>query len=308
MIRNGKLLHISASQELLSKLPAGNWIGGSTIYFATEAGQEDTEGKLWVFELGFDTFKIEVYDEHSIEHVTEDAYANGFTLIILPAETNVLQDYAMKSLNYKNIFLKNVLGWVAGTECDEKPLVVDGKNARFLNDKAVALHISLPEEKIAVINVVNIFTANDDSPIIEFEEEDFFAKDCIINGKKECLVDYAAAHGINLHFPIVGEYSGSEINTTIVNIAEDKVVTFAAPLFKGIKYRFAKPLSDYAGSFVEKISSIPNKDYVVAWNCVSNMRYGNLQKRDLGGFYGPYVYGEIAYQLVNQTVVYLQIH
>ena len=308
MIRDNKLLHISASQELLSKLPAGNWTGGSSVYFATDSKKADTAEKLWVFELDYDHFEIQTYDENSITNLTDDTYQNGFTIIVMPAETKILQEYAQNSFNYKDIFLKNVVGWIAGTNNADKPVVVNGKNAQVLTDKAVALHVELPEDRVAIVNVVNIFTADEKSPIIEFDTEEFFTKDFIVDGKKECIVDYAAKHNINLKLPFVAEYSGSEINSTIVNIGDDKVITFGAPLFKGIKYRFAKPLDDYAGAFVSKITGIENKECVFTCNCISNMLYGDLQKYDLGGFYGPYVYGEIAYQLVNQTLVYLQIH
>ena len=308
MIHDNKLLHICAPQNLLAKLPTGNWIGGSSAYYATESEKADDFEKLCVFELEFDTFRILTYDERSIMNFTEDTYSNGFSIIIMPAETKILQEYAQNSSNYKNIFLTNVVGWVSGTDNTDKPIAVDGISANLLTDKAVALHVSLPEDKIAVVNVVNIFTADESSPIIEFDTEGFFAKEFIINGKKENIVDYAAAHNINLHLPFVGEYSGSEINSCILQISDDKVITLAAPLFKGIKYRFAKPLDNYADAFVGKINSIPNKDCVFSCNCICNMQHGDLQNHDLGGFYGPYVYGEIAYQLISQTLVYLQIH
>jgi hypothetical protein len=33
MIASGKFLHIAGTENLLKKLPKGNWIGGSTEYF-----------------------------------------------------------------------------------------------------------------------------------------------------------------------------------------------------------------------------------------------------------------------------------
>ena len=147
MIHNNKLLHICAPQNLLTKLPTGNWVGGSSSYYATESENADDFRKLCVFELEFDT-------------------------------------------------------------------------------------------------------------------EGFFAKEFIINGKKENIVDYAAAYNINLQLPFVGEYSGSEINSCILQISNDKVITLATPVFKGIKYRFAKPLDNYADAFIGKINGIPNKDCV----------------------------------------------
>ena len=308
MIKGNKLLHISGTQDQLSKLPSGNWIGGSSAFFSTEFAAGNSSDKLCVFELDFEKFRFQSYDKKSIASITEDAFENGFTIVIMPAETEILQEFAQNSSNYKDIFLKNVVGWIAGTNNSGKPIVINGQNAEPLTDNAVAMHVELPDDKRALVSVVNIFTADEQSPVIEFDKEGFFSKDFIVDGKKECIVDYAAAHNIDLQLPFVGEYSGSEINTSIVAFGEDKMLTFGAPLFQGIQYRFAKPLDNYAEAFISKITDIPNKECVFSCNCISNMYHGDLQKYDLGGFYGPYVYGEIAYQLVNQTLVYLQIY
>ena len=307
LINSGKLLHIAGAQALLRKLPKGNWIGGSSEYWAKNSNQPVSGEQLLVFELDFDTFCIKTYTENTIETFTDDTYSNGFSIVIIPAETKVLHAYAKNSPNYKDIFIKNVVGWIAGTKTEDPPVVVNGQTGEVLTNEAVILSVSLPEEKMATVKVVNIFTADENSPIIEFTEESFFTKTFLVNKKEEVIVDYAKEHNINLQLPFVAEYSGSEVNTSIVNIADDKVITFGAPLFKGITYRFAKPMGEYSKVFVERISNIEDKDCLFSCNCISNMLHGDLQKYDLGGFYGPYVYGEIAYQLVNQTLVYLQI-
>ena len=38
LINQNKLLHIAADESLLSKLPKGKWIGGTTPYFITNEG------------------------------------------------------------------------------------------------------------------------------------------------------------------------------------------------------------------------------------------------------------------------------
>ena len=38
LIKEGKILHIAATEALLKKLPKGNWIGGSTEYFMAKDG------------------------------------------------------------------------------------------------------------------------------------------------------------------------------------------------------------------------------------------------------------------------------
>jgi hypothetical protein len=80
-----------------------------------------------------------------------------------------------------------------------------------------------------------------------------------------------------------------------------------APVFSGITYRFAQPIADYAAEFNRQIAAIEDKSSVFACNCILNYLYGGLEGKDLGGFYGPITFGEIAWQLLNQTLVYLQI-
>ena len=307
LISQKKLLHISASQELLQKLPQGNWIGGSSEFRAKESGVEDTEEKLCVFELGFDTYNIKTYTKENVAYFTADTYENGFSIVIIPAETEILQVYAKNCMNYKDLFLKNVVGWIAGSNTKEAPIVVNGQTGDVFTNEAIILNVSLPAEKMATVNVVNIFTADEKSPRIEFTSEDFLAKTFLVDGKEAVIVDYAKENGIDLQLPLVAEYYGAEVNVSVVNISEDKVITWGAPLFPGITYRFAKPLGEYSEVFRSKIQSIEYKNCVFSCNCISNMFHGDLLKYDLGGFYGPYVYGEIAYQLVNQTLVYLQI-
>jgi hypothetical protein len=41
-------------------------------------------------------------------------------------------------------------------------------------------------------------------------------------------------------------------------------------------------------------------------NCILNYIYGNLEGKKLAGTAGPITFGEIAYQLLNQTMVYLE--
>ena len=307
LIAQNKLLHISASQELLKKLPQGNWIGGSSEFRAMQSEVEDTKEKLCVFELDFGSYNIKNYNQENVADFTADTYDNGFSIVIIPAETDILQEYAKKCMNFKDLFLKNVVGWIAGSNTSEPPIAVNGQTGEVFANEAVILNVSLPAEKLAIVNVVNIFSANENSPQIEFTDEGFSAKTFLVDGKEAVIVDYAKENNIDLQLPLVAAYYGAEVNASVVNIDDNKVITFGAPLFPGIIYRFAKPQGEYSEVFRNRIQSIKNKECLFSCNCISNMMHGDLLKYDLGGFYGPYVYGEIAYQLVNQTLVYLQI-
>jgi len=45
---------------------------------------------------------------------------------------------------------------------------------------------------------------------------------------------------------------------------------------------------------------------VFTCNCILNYIYGELEGRQLPGPRGPMTFGEVAYQVLNQTMAYLQ--
>ena len=46
---------------------------------------------------------------------------------------------------------------------------------------------------------------------------------------------------------------------------------------------------------------------VFSCNCILNYLYSELEGKKTGSFVGPITFGEVAYQLLNQTLVYLKI-
>ena len=46
-------------------------------------------------------------------------------------------------------------------------------------------------------------------------------------------------------------------------------------------------------------------DPVFTCNCILNYLYANLEGKKTGSIVGPITFGEIAYMLLNQTMVYL---
>jgi hypothetical protein len=309
LIAEKKLLHISGTEALLRKLPKGDWIGGSTEYFLEESGGKVSGEILDVLELPFTEYKFASYDAQSLPNITKDAYENGFSVLILPFDSAVHSQYAQNASEYEDIFLKNIVGWISGLNLnatDQTPIAVKGDTGEALTDKAVALHIGLPEGKIAQLNIVNIFKADAKSPLITFGENGFSAKTCFVDGKETVFADYIAENKLDTKLPLVGDYSGAGINISVKNV-EDGVVYFYAPVFRGIEYRFSEPISDYVDAFHGKIAELDGADSAFACNCILNFLYGNLEGKDLGGFYGPITFGEIAWQLLNQTLVYVRI-
>jgi hypothetical protein len=307
MINSGKWLHISGNEDLLKRLPSGNWIGGSTEYFMSPDGGVVMDEKLFVSEIPYDDCKIASYDENNIESITEDAFENGFTIAILPFDSEVHKVYAAKASGFKGMFAKNIVGWISGLNLSKKgqsPIAVNGKTTESSSSKAVALHIQTPGNQVVNIGIVNIFTPNENSPVIEFYEDGFAVDKCLVGGREVVLADYIAQNGIDTKPPLVGSYSGADVNVSFKQI-ENGTVHFYAPVFKGIKYRFANEISDYAKKFAGKLEQFKNAKAVFSCNCILNFLYGELEGKQVQHFYGPITFGEIAYQLVNQTLVYV---
>jgi hypothetical protein len=82
-------------------------------------------------------------------------------------------------------------------------------------------------------------------------------------------------------------------------------VSLYAPVFTGVKYRIAAPVPDYIGSFAKALPKGVNPAF--SCNCILNFLYSELEGKVTAGITGPVTFGEIAYQLLNQTLVYLTI-
>ena len=309
MIASGKYLHIAATENLLKKLPKGNWIGGSTEYFMSEKGGVVTNDQLFVDDFPYDKFSIRTYDKNSISKVTVDAFDNGFSIVILPFDSVVHTTYAAKAPEFEGMFIKNIIGWISGLNLNvagQTPIAVNGLTGEVLTDKAVAMHIEAPKDKLVSIGIVNIFAQDEKSPVFEFTSEGFSAKKCLVDGKEVDLADYIEKNKIDTKLPLVGDYSGQGVNISFKSI-ENGTVNFYAPVFTGIKYRMAKTMTDYVKEFNSQLKSLKNVKAAFSCNCILNFLYGELENKDIESFFGPITFGEIAYQLVNQTLVYVTV-
>ena len=308
-IKSGKLLHIACTESMLRKLPKGNWIGGSTEYFISKEGGIVSGEMLSVTEFPFSEFKPVSYGVSTIGHVAEDAYDNGFSIVIIPFDSAVHKEYAQNAAGYEDMFMKSIVGWIAGINLGvpgQTPVAVNGATGEVFTDQAVAMHIGVPDDKIVSIKIVNIFEQDENSPVIEFTEEGFSALTCLVGGQETVLADYIAKNGIDTKLPLVGDYSGSGINISFKSV-DDGVVHFYAPVFSGIKYRMAKNISDYEKAFNTRLATLEDSDAAFSCNCVLNFLYGELEGKTLDSFVGPITFGEIAYQLLNQTLVYVTV-
>ena len=308
-IENGSLLHVAGTEELLKKLPKGKWIGGSTEYFMAKDGGKVSGELLFVTEFPYENYSIKSYDASSISNVATDAFDNGFSILIIPFDSEVHKEYAENAAGFKDLFMKDIAGWISGVNLGipgQTPITVNGMLGEAYSDKAIALHLEVPGNKTISVNIVNIFDQDDSSPVITFSEGGFSVKNCLIDGKDTVFADYISENNIDTKLPLIGNYSGVGVNISFRAI-ENGVVNFYAPVFDGIEYRLAKDIPDYADAFHNHLLGISDAEAVFSCNCILNFLYGELEGKSIEAFTGPITFGEIAYQLVNQTLVYVMV-
>ena len=311
-IRSGAYLSIAADEALLRRLPPGNWLAGSIPYFMGQDGGETSRQKLFVTELPTHagTPQLRWYDAASLHRVALDAPAHGLTVLIVPAFSDVHSRFAREAPAFEDMYMKPLVGWIAGVHLDDlgqaAPVVANGQTLVFSHDKALAVHIPLPESIYPRIEILNLFQPGG-GDAIRFPSTGFSAQECFVNGQLVNLAQYLAQQGIDTRLPLVADYSGAMVNVSFkaVDAAAGRV-DFYAPVFDDVEYRIAEPVPDYARSFAQ---SLPGDALGARWscNCILNYLYGGLEGQRTGPITGPMTFGEIAYQLLNQTMVYVNL-
>ena len=314
LINAGKVLSLAGDELLLAQLPKGNWIAGTIPYFIGEDGGTETNQKIFVTELSnAEAGKVELktYSMDTIKNIGTDAPENGYTVVILPAMSPIHAEYSNHGRDFEDMFIKPIVGWISGVNLADLgkvlPKVVNGSSVELLSDQAAAIHVTLPANKMATINILNLFKQNPDGDVITFGETGFSATNCFVNGKKVVLADYMVEKSMNTAYPLVADYSGAQINTSFQGVnADTKLVSFYAPVFAGIEYRQAAAVGDYVHEF-EALANGAHENIEFSCNCILNYLYGELKGRKTGDLNGPMTFGEVAYQLLNQTLVYLDV-
>jgi hypothetical protein len=312
-IAAGQSLFLAGSREALSQLEKGNWAGGTIPYFMTEKGGLLSEDRIFVTHVPEFALQTQVadYDAANLADLYRDAPVNGFTFLVLPASTEVHKTFAEQAPSYEGFLFRPVVGWVSGVRVDrigkELPAVFNGKTGACLDARAIALHVTLPATKMAYLDIVNIFESGG-GDTITFEETGFQASNCLVNGELANLAEYIGKKSIHTEFPLVGDYNGSAINVSFQKVnPEAGTVDLYAPVFPGVDYHFARPISNYAGAFLSAIAG-EERTSAFACNCILNYLYGKLEGKTTGQLTGPVTFGEIAHQLLNQTAVRLYLH
>lgn len=310
LIREGKCLLISGDEKLLASLPAGNWVGGTSPYFMTEDGGLSTKDKVQVLEVpGFvSDVTIRMYRVEELSSIPDDYKPNGFSYIIVPAFSEAHQVFAHDCSTWPGVFNRPLLGWIAGIDLADfgrvSPKVFNGRTGESSSSKTVVLHADLPADKYANLNIINLFTQSD-GDTITFDQSGFESSQCFVNGERQSFAKYIKTRNIDTKLPLVADYLGALVNVSFqgVDVDADKV-TFYAPVFPGVEYKIAKPVGEYAAEFRHQIEG-KSIDPMFTCNCILNYLYAGLEGKKTGHMVGPITFGEIAYMLLNQTLVYL---
>ncbi|KQM86223.1 hypothetical protein ASE67_10280 [Sphingomonas sp. Leaf23] len=315
MLEAGDTLILAAEEPLLAALPRGDWIGGTSPYFMTaEAGGACDRDRIFVQRMPAiaSVAWVGMLNRAALPDMAALGPDNGYTIVLMPGQSDVHRDFALHGLEWRDMFRRPVVGWVTGVAGDAnlaaRPKVFDGRTGRSADDAAVVLHVALPEDAFARVDIVNLFTPDMDGPVLTFVEDTGFTVERVrVDGAPTRLVDHIAANGIDTRLPLVADYNGAMINvaTAAINDASGKV-SFYAPVHEGIEYRFARPIGDYPQEFAEHLGD-PSGEIAFSCNCILNYLYAGLEGRQTGSIAGPVTFGEIAYMLLTQTMVYLVI-
>ncbi len=312
-IEAGARLAIAGDEALLRALPPGTWIGGTIPYFMSEDGGQCTTEALYVDELpqSEGALRIAAYGPDELAHIPRDAYERGYSLIILPAATPVHERFAKEAPEYEGMFLHPLVGWVAGVKLDDigrvTPKVFEGPTGAVHEDAAVVLHVELPPAQTAIVDIVNVFEQGQ-GDTLTFDATGFQPEMVRVNGgEPQSFAAYLRAQGVDTRLPLVADYAGAMVNVSLQSVPEgDGAVALYAPVFEGVEYRFAQPVADYVETFTAAIpGTVPGVRF--SCNCILNYVYSGLEGRRTGTLTGPMTFGEIAYQLLNQTMVYLRV-
>ncbi len=315
LIDSGAFLIIAANEDVLTSLPCGNWIGGTIPYFMGQNGGVTTRKDVFVtpirWEDDFEPF-IAIYDAATLSQICVEAPENGYTVAVLPAFSDVHFEYAQNAQQYDDMFVKPVVGWISGIHLDDAgkctPKVRDGRTTELLDNMAVVMHVPLPESVVAQIQIVNLFSQGY-GDALEFDQGGFEIERCRVNGRLTSFANYLQHIKHDTRLSIVANYSGALINVSIktIDVAND-VVTLYAPVFPRVQYKLARPFSgSYEDAFQTQAATQLLSNTQFACNCVLNYLYSGLEGKQTGQITGPMTFGEIAYVLLNQTLVQLTL-
>jgi hypothetical protein len=309
-IRQGRPLAVAGSEALLKQLPKGQWIGGTIPYFMGPEGGVLTHDRVFISELPKLAREgvTRSYDEAHLPDIARDGADGGCTFVIVPGFSDVHATFGRDAQTWDGVFDRPLVGWVSGLDLKDagkvKPGVIDGATGEYFTDRAVALHVKLEPGALAKVDIINIFSQGTGDEIA-FPDGGFKVRDALINGKRQNFASYLVEKGIDTKLPLVADYSGAMVNVSFQTVdAKSGDVALYAPVFPEMTYKVAAPVGDYAKAFQAKLDAAKVAPAFTC-NCILNYLYGELEGRHTGDLQGAITFGEIAFLLLNQTLVHV---
>jgi hypothetical protein len=314
LIRRGETLLLAGDEARLRLLPRGTWIAGTIPYFMGDEGGVVDYRRIFVERLpeGFEHLAIRRYDEGTIARVYADLPARAMAVMIAPGESRVHLSFALNAPRYDRFATAPLFGWIAGVHLSEvgrtAPRVLDGSTGEALDAEAVVMQVGIPRGKAVDLAILNIFEKGD-GPAITFPTTGFTARAALVGGREHSFPEYVRTAGLDTRLPLVADYHGASINVSFQSVDADRgEVRFFAPVFAGVEYRHARPVPDYVDAFASALpTGLGAERIALSCNCVLNYLHSSLEGRRTADIVGPITFGEIAYQLLNQTMVYVTV-
>ena len=307
----GQSLMLAGEEQLLSTLPPGNWIGGTIPYFMAGDGGCLCKDKIFVTEIpGEFQASTHRYATSELPGIYRDAGEGAVSFVILPANSPSHTEFALHAPRYAGFALHPLVGWIAGIDLENPgtaaPKVFCG-GPQPLGDAAAVMRLKLPADRLAHINIINPFRPGQGDTIC-FPTTGFSAATALINGKEQNFAEYLQRAKADTRLPLVANYCGAMVNVSLKNMgAPNGRVDFFAPVVSGVEYRLAIPVEDYVSEFEARLRELSPDHVLFSCNCILNYLHSRLAGHRTGALVGPVTFGEIAFQLLNQTLVYIEI-
>lgn len=312
LIRRGEALLLAGDEVPLRRLPAGRWIAGTIPYFMSEEGGVVDRRRIFVDTLpALRCVATRRYGERDIARIYADLPPDVLAVMIAPSWSRVHLAFALNAPSYERFATAPLLGWISGVHLSEvgraTPKVFHGATGEALEQEAVVMHLALPPGKTTELAILNIFEKGE-GPAISFPSTGFSATVAEVDGVRQSFAAYVREAGLDTRLPLVADYCGARINVSFHEVDEAAgEVRFFAPVFAGVEYHHARPVGDYVDAFVSALPRGVERGIALSCNCILNYVHSSLEGRSTGRIVGPITFGEIAYQLLNQTMVYLTI-
>jgi hypothetical protein len=312
-IERGDVMLLAGDAHLLAQLPAGNWIGGSVPYLAAEGGEPARRELVQVTTLPVQAgaVSVRVYDATSIRGVYSDLAGKGFGVVVIPASSATHLEFALHAPEYPGFAVRPLVGWISGSHLDDsegdQPCAYSGITREPVLDGAVVLQVTLPPGRAAEVGVVNMFEQGD-GEAITFPRNGFDVDTAFVDGVETNFADFLRGTGLDTRLPLVADYYGLMVNVSFQAVDPvGRSVRFYSPVFAGLTYRHARPIGNYTQDFVAHLPAKWPQGPVFSCNCILNYFYSDLVGAQAQVLSGPLTFGEVAYQLLNQTMVYLTV-